>query len=211
MKRALRPAVFVDKDGTLVENVPYNVDPALLRFQPGAREALAALSAQGFAIAVVSNQSGVARGYFSSEDLARVCRALQHRLRQEAGVDLIAFAYCPHAPDAGCACRKPRPGMLLDAAWRHGLDLQRSWMVGDTLDDVEAGRRSGCRSILYDSGGETEWRDGPWRRPHARVSEWDEAAHLMLWAATHGPHVVRRSAGGPWLATTPARRDARFP
>lgn len=81
-----------------------------------------------------------------------------------AGMPLAGFYYCPHAPigvgqaeHAGCRCRKPRPGLLLDAADQHGIDLRRSWMVGDILDDVEAGRRAGCRTVLIDNGNETEW------------------------------------------------------
>jgi D-glycero-D-manno-heptose 1,7-bisphosphate phosphatase len=184
MNRALRKAVFVDKDGTLVENVPYNVDPALLRFESGALAALAALAAAGFSIAIVTNQSGLARGYFSLHAFEALRHFLQRRLREEAGVDVLGVYFCPHAPDASgvptCTCRKPMPGLLYRAAAEHRLDMARSWMVGDTLDDVEAGRRAGCRSILYDSGGETVWRTAPLRLPNARVLSWDKVARTIL-------------------------------
>jgi D-glycero-D-manno-heptose 1,7-bisphosphate phosphatase len=179
-----RPAVFIDKDGTLIHDVPYNADPALLHFQPGATEALALLSVAGFALLIVTNQSGLALGRFSAEQFARLQCALEQRLQHEAGVRLTGFCFCPHAPGRdglpACACRKPQPGMLLDAAQQHGLDLERSWMVGDTLDDVEAGHRAGCRSLLFDSGGETVWRDGPLRRPDRRCTDWEAVArHVM--------------------------------
>ncbi|MGS5087008.1 D-glycero-alpha-D-manno-heptose-1,7-bisphosphate 7-phosphatase [Hydrogenophaga sp. A37] len=184
MSSERRAAVFVDKDGTLVENVPYNVDPALLRFESGALEALAALNSAGFSIFIVTNQSGLARGYFSLRAFEALRYLLQQRLLDEAGVDLEGFYFCPHAPDLKggptCLCRKPMPGMLSRAASTHRLDLTRSWMVGDTLDDVEAGRRAGCRSILYDSGGETVWRSAPLRQPHAKVSSWDQVVRTIL-------------------------------
>jgi D-glycero-D-manno-heptose 1,7-bisphosphate phosphatase len=184
MTASLRRAVFVDKDGTLVDDVPYNADPALLRFKPGAPAALAALQARGHALLIASNQSGLARGCFSRAQFARLQAALQHRLRDEAGVELLAVLICPHAPAADgspqCLCRKPAPGMLLRAARRHGLDLARSWMVGDTLDDVEAGRRAGCRTVLFDSGGETVWRRSPWREPDLRLSDWPAVAQHLL-------------------------------
>ena len=184
MNRSLRPAVFVDKDGTLVENVPYNVDPALVRFENGALAALAALATAGFSIAIVTNQSGLARGYFSLQAFEALRDVLQRRLRDEAGVEVVGLYFCPHAPDAHggpvCLCRKPMPGLLQRAAIEHRLDMNQSWMVGDTLDDVEAGRRAGCRSIPYDSGGETVWRSAPLRLPHARVSSWDQVVQTIL-------------------------------
>jgi histidinol-phosphate phosphatase family protein len=193
---ASRAAVFVDKDGTLVENVPYNADPALLRFVPGACESLAALSAAGYALVLVTNQSGLAHGYFTRAQFAQLQNVLQQRLRDEAGVELLDFVVCPHAPGPGgapaCLCRKPAPGMLLRSARKYRLDLARSWMVGDTLDDVEAGRRAGCRTVLFDSGGETLWRRSPLRKPSARCTEWAEIVQLILASrdgatATEGP------------------------
>ena len=179
-----RPAIFVDKDGTLVRDVPYNADPALLQFLPGARESLAALAHAGHPLVVVSNQSGLARGCFTRAQFAELQAALERRLHDEAGVNLLDVIICPHAPGRdgmpACLCRKPAPGMLLRAARRHQLDLARSWMVGDTLDDVEAGHRAGCRTVLLDSGGETRWRLTPLRLPYARCTKWDEVVHTIL-------------------------------
>lgn len=179
-----RAAVFVDKDGTLVENVPFNVDPALLRFVPGALEALAALAARGYALLLATNQSGLARGLFTRGQFALLQRALETRLREEAGLTLLDVLVCPHAPAPNgapdCLCRKPAPGMLTRAALRHRLDLSRSWMVGDTLDDVEAGHRAGCRALLLDSGGETEWRRSPLREPEAVCAQWAQVQQRIL-------------------------------
>lgn len=180
-----RPAVFLDKDGTLVENEPYNVAAERVRLAPGAADALARLERAGFALFVISNQSGVARGYFAEADL----QAMQERLRmlvEGAGASIAGFYYCPHHPAGtvpgyavACSCRKPEPGMILRAAAEHGIDLAASWMVGDILDDVEAGRRAGCRSLLVDTGGETEWILTGNRIPHAIVGDLSTAADLI--------------------------------
>ena len=178
-----RPAVFIDKDGTLVDDVPYNVDPARLSFKPGAFEALARLRKAGFALVVVSNQSGLATGRFTAEAFSRLRDALCDALRAR-GVVLDAFLVCPHAPaedgSPACGCRKPAPGLFLGAAQELSLDLPASWMVGDILDDVEAGHRAGCRGLLFDSGGETLWRRGPGRTPDARATAWGEVARIIL-------------------------------
>lgn len=156
-RRPARAAVFVDLDGGLVEHRPCNVDPALLALQPGAAAALASLAAQGYVLLVVTNQSGLARGYFTRTQFAHLQAALEKQLL-DAGVVLLDFLVCPHAPgpDGGpsCLCRMPAPGLLMRAARRHGLDLARSWMVGDSLDGIEAGRRAGCRTLLLAGGHE---------------------------------------------------------
>jgi histidinol-phosphate phosphatase family protein len=170
-------AVFLDKDGTLVENVPYNVDPQRITLVPGAAEAVSRLAEQGYRIIVVSNQPGVALGYFAPTDL----RGVEQRLGELLPV-LDGFYFCPHAPGAGCSCRKPACGMLLRAAEEHAVDLRNSWMVGDILDDIEAGRRAGCRTVLVDNGNETEWELSAARRPHGHVGGLAEAASLICGA-----------------------------
>jgi histidinol-phosphate phosphatase family protein len=175
----LRPAVFLDKDGTLVEDVPFNVDPARIRLVAGAAEALAALHRAGFLLVVVSNQSGVARGLFPESALDGVRERLQELL---APVPLAGWFYCPHGPADGCDCRKPAPGLLTRAEAELGIDLGRSWMVGDILNDVEAGRRAGCRTVLIDNGNETEWVRGVDREPHYRVRGLGEVARTILFA-----------------------------
>ena len=177
-------AIFIDKDGTLVEDVPYNVDPERLRFAPHALEGLRLLASAGFPLVVVSNQPGLAAGYFTRAEFGRLRHALTERIRLEAGVDLAGIFVCPHAPAANvgtsCLCRKPAPGLLRQAAVVHGLDLARCWVVGDILDDVEAGRRVGCRSVLLDVGNETEWRLSPLRTPHYRCADLLDAAQAIL-------------------------------
>jgi histidinol-phosphate phosphatase family protein len=169
-------AVFVDKDGTLIEDVPYNVDPARVRLAPGAADAVASLADAGFQIFVVSNQPGVALAKFPEAALAGV----EARLRALLPRPLDGFYYCPHAPRDGCACRKPASGLIERAAGEHRLDLRRAWMIGDILDDVEAGRRAGCRTVLIDNGNETEWRLGPAREPHFVAPDLGHAAAVIL-------------------------------
>ncbi len=179
-------AVFLDKDGTLIYDVPYNVDPAEIRLMPGALQALRALYDAGFMPIIVTNQSGVARGYFPETALERVEEHLR-QLLAGAGVPLYGFYYCPHHPEGElpeytgeCGCRKPAAGMLVRAAAEHDIDLSRSWFIGDILHDVEAGRRAGCRTVLLDNGGETEWvLAGPHRLPHHICDTLLEAAQVI--------------------------------
>ncbi len=167
----------MDKDGTLVENVPYNADPARIRLAPGAEDAVARLSRRGYRVIVVSNQPGVALGLFSESDL----RQVENHLRKALPA-LDGFYCCPHAPEHGCECRKPACGLLVAAAREQGVDLGKSWMVGDILDDVEAGRRAGCRTVLVDVGNETEWNLNERRRPHVMVPGLAEAAEAICGA-----------------------------
>jgi len=185
-----RKIIFLDKDGTLVENVPYNVDPAKIRLTQGAASGLCKLAAHGYAFVVISNQCGVAKGFFTEAALVPVKAYLQ-RLFAGLGAELLGFYYCPHHPDgerAGyayrCTCRKPAPGLLHQAALAHDVDLGRSWMIGDILDDVEAGRRAGCLTLLLDNGHETEWRSGPFRTPDLIARDLSVAADCIV-AATH--------------------------
>jgi histidinol-phosphate phosphatase family protein len=178
-------AVFLDKDGTLVEDVPYNVDPARIRLVPGAIGALRTMAQAAYTLVVVSNQSGVARGLFDIGALRRVEQRLGD-LVAPAGISFAGFYWCPHHPDGrvapfsvACGCRKPAPGLLRLAADELDLDLPGSWMVGDILNDVEAGRRAGCRTVLVDNGGETEWLMTPMREPDYVVNDLEEAASVI--------------------------------
>lgn len=179
-------AVFLDKDGTLVENVPYNVDPAFIRFTPSAIEGLRLLGDRGYRLFVVSNQPGIALGRFSEQALSTVERHISDELR-ERGVRLEGFYYCPHHPHGAlpdyavrCSCRKPDSGLLTQAAREHGIELTRSWMVGDILDDIEAGRRARCRTILINNGNETEWDLSGERWPEALAEDLLSAAQIIL-------------------------------
>ncbi|HVL75092.1 MAG TPA: HAD family hydrolase [Noviherbaspirillum sp.] len=182
-------AIFLDKDGTLIEDVPYNVDPALITLSWQAGPALQLLQHLGYKLIVVTNQSGVARGLFTEAALLPVRRRLDALLAQY-GVRLDGFYYCPHSPQGvveryavSCTCRKPMPGLLTRAAHEHGLDLGQSWMIGDILNDVEAGRRAGCRTVLIDNGNETEWERSPLRVPDLVAPDLHTAAGLIAAAA----------------------------
>ena len=171
-------AVFIDKDGTLVEDVPYNVDPARIALARNASQAIREVAERGYRVIVVSNQPGAALGFFSEGALKDV----EERLRKLLPA-LDGFYYCPHLPEAGCACRKPAPGLLERAAREHGVALEHSWMIGDILDDVEAGRRAGCRTILLDNGNETEWRIGEARSPDYIARDLSQAAAIITGAS----------------------------
>ncbi|MDB1087854.1 HAD family hydrolase [Streptomyces sp. ACA25] len=138
-----RTAVLFDRDGTLVEDVPYNGDPGLVRAMPGARGALDLLRARGTALGVVSNQSGVARGLLSRQQVG----AVQRRVEELLG-PLDVWAVCPHGPDDGCRCRKPAPGLVEAACGRLGVPPHRTVVIGDIDADMGAARAAGARGIL---------------------------------------------------------------
>ncbi|HTH45576.1 MAG TPA: HAD family hydrolase [Oxalicibacterium sp.] len=178
-------AVLLDKDGTLIDNLPYNIDPQRITLSPHAGEGLRLLQQMGYKLLVISNQAGVAMGHFNESALLAVWLRIEQLLRQE-GVQLTQCYYCPHHPDGTvrpyarvCDCRKPGPGLLLRAAAQHDIDLGASWMIGDILNDVEAGHRAGCRTVMIDNGNETEWELTPARIPDAFVADLREAAWLI--------------------------------
>lgn len=181
-------AIFIDKDGTLIRDVPYNVDPEKIELYPDTGEALHRLQRAGYQLIVISNQAGVARGYFDETALPGVEARLQELL-SPFGVKLNGFYYCPHHPAGAvpayaitCECRKPEPGMIIRAAREHGIDPSASWMIGDILNDVEAGNRAGCRTILIDNGNETEWLPGLFRTPTYTAASLTQAAD---WISQH--------------------------
>jgi len=171
-----RPAVFLDKDGTILVDVPFNADPAAMRLAPGADAGLRKLAALNVPLIVVTNQPGIARGALTEADMEVIEDHLGW-LFARSGAELDGYYYCPH--ESGCECRKPAPGLLQRAAARHGVALERSWMVGDILDDVEAGASAGCRTILIDNGNETQWQPGVLRTPDFCVPDLDAAAAII--------------------------------
>jgi histidinol-phosphate phosphatase family protein len=188
-------AIFLDKDGTLLDNVPYNTDPRLMRWAPGAEAGVRLLARMGVPLFVVSNQPGLALGRFQATQLASMAQHLQ-RMFGDCGAALAGCYFCPHAPESAtgeavCRCRKPQPGLLLQAAAEHGLDLSHCWMVGDILDDIEAGRRAGCGTVLIDNGNETLWHLTPLRRPDHAVGRMDQAAELIANAMRRMPAAQR--------------------
>jgi D-glycero-D-manno-heptose 1,7-bisphosphate phosphatase len=140
-------AVFLDRDGTLMVDVGYPSDPAQVRLLPGVAQALRACREAGCRLAIVSNQSGVGRGYFDAGAVTAVHGRLLEALAGE-GVTIDGTEYCLHAPEDGCDCRKPAPTMILRLADRLGVDPRASLMIGDKSSDIEAGRHAGCRTLL---------------------------------------------------------------
>ena len=154
-----RPAVLLDRDGTLNESGPggYVTSVENLVPIPGALEAVGRLCRAGWPVAVATNQSCIGRGLATAEDIERVHVEFR-RLAEEHGASFDGVFVCPHAPGAGCACRKPLPGLLLEAAETHGYDLFRSYFIGDSERDLLAGRAAGATSLLVLTGHEEKPR-----------------------------------------------------
>ncbi len=142
----MNKACFLDRDGVVNEEVEYLWQPEKVALIPGVIEALRVLRKHGFLVIVVSNQAGVARGYYKESDVDEVNARIQ-QLLVAAGTRIDAFYYCPHHPEFSgeCTCRKPEPGMILNAAAEFKVNLQKSFMVGDRLSDLEAAARAGCQ------------------------------------------------------------------
>lgn len=181
-------AVFLDKDGTIIPDIPYNTNSDLISLNEGVVEGLQLLQSYGYLLVIVSNQSGVAHGYFTVDELDGVKQTINDLCRK-IGIYLDGFYYCPHHPDGSvecykvnCDCRKPKPGLILKAATDMDIDLSSSWMIGDILNDVEAGKNAGCKTILIDNGNETEWELNEQRSPEYKAKDLAEAARYILTA-----------------------------
>ncbi|MFF8033741.1 D-glycero-alpha-D-manno-heptose-1,7-bisphosphate 7-phosphatase [Streptomyces sp. NPDC016626] len=196
-------AVLFDRDGTLVHDVPYNADPGLVRPVEGAREALGELRARGVRTGVVTNQSGIARGLLTGADARRVNRRVEELLGP-----FDVWALCPHGPDDGCRCRKPRPGMVLWAAGRICVHPADCVVIGDIGADMEAARRAGAHGILVPT---------PQTRPEEitaaphRAPDLTTAVRLLLTAPPWDRPGAIPPPGDPGgtsgpARTTPARR-----
>ena len=140
-------AIMLDRDGTLIQDAHYLSRPEQVVWKDGAMEALKRLKDGDYLLFIVSNQSGIGRGFFTARDLENVQRRIEADLAA-AGLKLDGVYYCPHAPDDGCECRKPKTGLVLQAARAHGLDLRKSWMIGDKCSDVVAGRSANMMTAL---------------------------------------------------------------
>lgn len=150
-------AAFLDRDGVLIRDCPYLASPEKIHWIDGAKPALSRLARAGYRRFVVTNQSGVARGYFDEAAISRVHAAMQDALPDESRID--AFAYCPHHPEGviaaytrSCDCRKPAPGMLDRLIADHGIDRARSFLIGDKASDLEAAARAGIAGFLFEGG-----------------------------------------------------------
>lgn len=151
MNRELNRAVFLDRDGTIAEDVHYCRRVEDFEILPTVPQGIRLLNEHGFRIIVITNQSGLARGYFTEETLS----CIHDKMKAELGIHsarVDAIYSCPHHPDEGCECRKPKPGLLLQAAEEMGIALQFSYMIGDHEKDIEAGRAAGCKTLFVTTG-----------------------------------------------------------
>lgn len=175
-----RPAVFIDRDGTISEEVGYVNHPSRFRVFPYSAEAIRTLNENGWLAILITNQAGVARGYFSEEVIHRIHDQLKRDLQNDSA-QLDAIYYCAHHPSVGeppyrldCDCRKPKPGLIQQAARDFEIDLAASWMAGDRYSDVELARNAGLRSAFLLSGygrGEWEYQSRTWKHRPDMVCE----------------------------------------
>ena len=184
----MNKAIFIDKDGTLIHDIPYNVDVSRITFTGGAIEALQQWKRLGYLLVIISNQSGIARDYFTEEDMEKVKDFIVARLAQHQ-IILNGFYYCPHYPEGinkkyaiACDCRKPLPGLILKAAEDLNIDIKSSWMIGDSLHDVEAGNRAGCRTIYIHDANEIERLFGKLQTPNYTTRNLKAAADFIAQA-----------------------------
>lgn len=154
----MRRAIFLDRDGTLNLDTGYAHKREDWIWLPGARESLKRFYNAGWTLVVVSNQSGIGRGYFKKKDLERLENWLNEELKKD-GVTVSAWKYCPHTDADNCECRKPKPGLIISAARDLGIDLKKSWMIGDRLRDIYAGLNAGVPSgLLKNAAYPEEWK-----------------------------------------------------
>nr|WP_320048361.1 D-glycero-beta-D-manno-heptose 1,7-bisphosphate 7-phosphatase [uncultured Desulfuromonas sp.] len=186
MLQTKKPAVFLDRDGTINVERDYLYRTEDFCFIDGADTAIRRLNDAGFLIVVVTNQSGIARGYYREEDVEILHRYLSQQLA-EIGAHVDGYYFCPHHPESGhapyvqeCDCRKGKPGMLLQAAADLEIDLSRSWMVGDKKADVDAGLAAGCRPILVCTGHGESQREKVDTTQVPVCADLDEAVGLIL-------------------------------
>ena len=171
--------VLLDRDGTIIRERHYLSDPDLVDLLPGAAAGMRLLQEAGLRLVVVTNQSGVGRGYFSQETLERIHDRLRELLAAE-GVELDGIYTCPHTPDDRCDCRKPSTGMVDQASRDLGFDPHLAFLIGDNVADIELGRRVGARTLLVRTGYGAELADTEAVTPDYVVADLTEAAHALL-------------------------------
>jgi len=175
-------AVFLDRDGTIARDVHYCRRPEDFEILPTVPQAIKLLNENGFKVIVVTNQSGIARGYFTEEILTQIHEKMRDELAKY-GARVDAIYYCPHHPDDGCECRKPGTALFLRAAREHGIDLRSSYVVGDMQMDIDAGKALGCKTVLVTTGPQS-----PVTNPQSPIDLPDHVAldlfHASKWIIT---------------------------
>jgi D,D-heptose 1,7-bisphosphate phosphatase len=148
-----KKAIFLDRDGVINEEVSYLSNPDAFEFIEGSIEALKILKQKNYLLIVITNQAGIARGFFSEQTL-KVIHAKMTKILKQNEIELDDIYYCPHHPEftGQCDCRKPNPGMILKAKLKHNINLNNSYMVGDTLNDIETGKAANCKTVLVLTG-----------------------------------------------------------
>ncbi len=168
----MNKAVFLDRDGTMTKDVPYCSCPEDLELLPLVGEGIRLLNDSGFEVIIITNQSGIARGYFTEEMLGKIHQKMRNDLLKY-GAHITAIYHCPHLPNEGCECRKPKPGLVLRAAKDYHIELSKSFLIGDQLYDIEAGYLAGCKTALISTSGIWEAAEGHTIKP-------DFIAHSFL-------------------------------
>jgi D,D-heptose 1,7-bisphosphate phosphatase len=200
LDNSISKAVFLDRDGTIARDVHYCRRAEDFELLPGVPEAVRLLNHSGFKVVVVTNQSGIARGYFTEETLAQIHDKMRSELAERnARVD--AIYYCPHHPDEGCSCRKPGTALFHKAAEEHGIHLPGSYVVGDMQMDIDAGKALGAKTVLVTTGPQSL---APSPQPPDHVAP--DLLRAAKWIVAHSRQ--RASHGGP-TARTKCRREAR--
>jgi D-glycero-D-manno-heptose 1,7-bisphosphate phosphatase len=178
-----RRAVFLDRDGTIAEEVGYANHISRFVVYPFAAAAIRRLNEAGLPVIVVTNQSGVARGFFPESLIGRMHEKMVEELAA-GGAHVDGMYYCPHIRDDQCSCRKPLPGMLEQAAREHNLEISGSVLVSDRYNDIQMGHENGCRTILVLTGygrGDYEWNRAKWpRQPDHVVENLADAVEIIL-------------------------------
>jgi D-glycero-D-manno-heptose 1,7-bisphosphate phosphatase len=185
----LNKAVFLDRDGTIIEDTGYISAPEEVKFIPGAIEAVKKLNQAGYKVIIISNQSGVARGILNEAMLQSIDKTM-HRKILNGGAHIDGSYYCPHHPEHGvypyrqyCECRKPHPGLIKKATREHEIDLSKSFMVGDKATDIETGKRAGVKTLFVLSGRGAEETKELKEKPDHLADNLPEAAE---WILKHG-------------------------
>ncbi|MDI6731841.1 MAG: D-glycero-beta-D-manno-heptose 1,7-bisphosphate 7-phosphatase [Candidatus Margulisbacteria bacterium] len=182
----MNKAVFMDRDGTIIEDVGYLNHPSNIQFIPGSIEAIKKLNAAGYKVIIITNQAGVARGLVSEDMLQTIDKAL-HKWILASHAHLDGIYYCPHHPEHGhypyrqaCECRKPHPGLIKRAQRDFDIDLSQSYMIGDKATDIEAGRRAGVKTTMVLSGRGSEEKNHLKHPPNQFAENLLEAVNLII-------------------------------